>query len=49
MNASGAKPVEALEEKARDSVREVYLIGDAREPRRIIHATFEGASIARLI
>jgi len=28
---------------------EVYVIGDAKEPRRIINATFEGASVARLI
>jgi NADPH-dependent 2,4-dienoyl-CoA reductase/sulfur reductase-like enzyme len=49
INALGAKSVEKLEERARDIVPEVYVIGDSKEPRRIINATFEGASVARLI
>ncbi|MGQ9647541.1 MAG: oxidoreductase [Thermodesulfobacteriota bacterium] len=47
--ALGSKSFNPLEEKARELVPEVYVIGDAKEPRQIIHATFEGASVARLI
>ncbi|MEW6440141.1 MAG: FAD-dependent oxidoreductase [bacterium] len=49
VNALGSKSVEALESKAAGLVPEVYVIGDARDPRKIINATFEGASIARVI
>lgn len=47
--ALGSKSVNPLAEKARELVPEVYVIGDAKEPRQIINATFEGASVARLI
>lgn len=47
--ALGAKSVNSLEDKVRKMVPEVYVIGDAKEPRQIINATFEGASVARLI
>jgi 2,4-dienoyl-CoA reductase-like NADH-dependent reductase (Old Yellow Enzyme family)/thioredoxin reductase len=47
--ALGSKSANPLEEKAREIVPEVYVIGDAKEPRQIINATFEGASVARLI
>jgi NADPH-dependent 2,4-dienoyl-CoA reductase/sulfur reductase-like enzyme len=49
INALGAKQVETLAEKVKEIVPEVYVIGDSQEPRRIINATFEGASVARLI
>jgi 2,4-dienoyl-CoA reductase-like NADH-dependent reductase (Old Yellow Enzyme family)/thioredoxin reductase len=49
INALGAKSVERLKEKVRDIVPEIYVIGDSKEPRRIINATFEGASIARML
>ena len=47
--ALGARPAEVMMEAARDCARETYVIGDCKEPRKIINATFEGASIARMI
>ncbi|HQJ08046.1 MAG TPA: FAD-dependent oxidoreductase, partial [Deltaproteobacteria bacterium] len=47
--ALGSRPVEDLTGIARDCAQEVYAIGDCREPRKIINATFEGASVARMI
>lgn len=47
--ALGTKSVETLADKARDSVPEVYVTGDSREPRKIINAIYEGAAVARLI
>ncbi|HNY65674.1 MAG TPA: FAD-dependent oxidoreductase [Deltaproteobacteria bacterium] len=47
--ALGSRPVDDLPGAARDCAQETYLIGDCREPRRIINATFEGASVARMI
>jgi 2,4-dienoyl-CoA reductase-like NADH-dependent reductase (Old Yellow Enzyme family)/thioredoxin reductase len=49
INALGSKSVERLEAKVKDIIPEVYVIGDCKEPRRIINATFEGASVARMI
>lgn len=49
VNALGAKSVEKLEERVKEIVSEVYVIGDSKKPRRIINATFEGANVARLI
>ena len=49
INAMGAKSVENLEEKVKEFVPEVFVIGDGSKPRRIINATFEGASVARII
>lgn len=45
----GSRPVKNLEEEARRTGADVYVIGDARKPRQIIDAIFEGASVARLI
>lgn len=47
--ALGKKSSESLAEKVREFVPEVYVIGDSRDPRRIINAIYEGASVARLI
>lgn len=47
--ALGAKSVETLEEKVKDIVSEVYVIGDSKKPRQIIDAIYEGAVVARLI
>jgi len=45
----GKKSSESLAEKVREFVPEVYVIGDSRDPRRIINAVYEGASVARMI
>jgi len=47
--AVGAKAVDSLSIKAKGKVPEVYVIGDAREPRRIVNATQEAGEIARKI
>lgn len=47
--AVGAKPVDNLSDKMKGKVAEVHVIGDAREPRRIVNATYEGAEVARKI
>lgn len=47
--ALGARPADVMMEAARDCATEAYVIGDCKEPRKIINATFEGASIARMI
>jgi NADPH-dependent 2,4-dienoyl-CoA reductase/sulfur reductase-like enzyme len=48
--ALGACPADSsLEALAKKHAQEVYVIGDCKDPRKIINATFEGASIARLI
>ncbi len=47
--ALGSCPADALVNAARDYAQETYVIGDCKEPRKIINATFEGASIARMI
>jgi len=45
--ALGATPADQLSEKIKDKVAEVYVIGDAKEPRRVLEATAEGAEIGR--
>ncbi len=47
--ATGVKPVNALYEHLQNKVKEVYLIGDAKEPRRALEAVAEGLAIAREI
>jgi len=47
--AMGAKPVDELSHKIRDKVAEVYVIGDAKQPRKALQAIAEGAEIARAI
>lgn len=47
--ALGAKPVDALSKAIEGKVPEVYVIGDAKHPRRAVDATTEGADIGRRI
>lgn len=47
--ATGAKPVNALYEHLQNKVKEVYIIGDAKEPRRALEAVAEGFAVAREI
>ena len=47
--ALGARPVDHLSEKIKDKVAEVYVIGDAKEPRKVLEATAEGAEVGRKI
>lgn len=47
--ALGTKSVETLADKAHDIVPEVYVIGDSKQPRKVIDAIYEGAAVARLI
>ena len=47
--AAGAKSVNALYEKIKDRVPEVYLIGDAKTPRKALEAVAEGFQAGRTI
>jgi len=47
--ALGAKPVDHLFEEIKDKVVEVYVIGDAKEPRKVLEATADGAEVGRKI
>ncbi len=47
--ALGSRPVDHLSEKIKNKVAEVYVIGDAKEPRKVLEATAEGAEIGRRI
>ena len=47
--AMGAKSVDELSDKIRDRVDEVYVIGDAKEPRRALEAIAEGAEVGRRV
>ena len=47
--ALGVKPVDELRENIKDKVSEVYVIGDAKEPRTALEAMAEAAEIARKI
>lgn len=47
--ATGAKPANALYEKIKEKAKEVYLIGDAKSPRRALEAVAEGLAIGREI
>ncbi len=47
--ARGVESVEELSEKIADKVAEVYVIGDAKEPRKALEAIAEGAEVARQI
>lgn len=44
--AVGARPVNELAEKIKGKVPEVYVIGDAKKPRKAFHAIAEGAEVA---
>lgn len=45
--AMGMKPVENISSSIKNKVAEVYIIGDAKEPRKVLHAVSEGAEIGR--
>lgn len=47
--ATGAQPVNALYEKLRDRAPEIYLIGDAKTPRKALEAVAEGFAVGRTI
>lgn len=47
--ALGARPVSNFLHEIKNKVAEVYVIGDARDPRRILNAIAEGSKIAREI
>lgn len=47
--ACGAKSVDELSDKIKDKVPEVYVIGDAKEPRKALEAIAEGAEVGRKI
>ena len=47
--ATGAKSVNALYEKIRGRVPEVYLIGDAKSPRKALEAVAEGLEVGRTV
>jgi len=47
--AMGTRSVDDLSEKIKDSVPEVYVIGDAKAPRKVFEAISEGAAIGRRI
>ena len=47
--ACGLKPNERLFDALKDTVPEVYAIGDCVEPRNVLHAIKEGFRLARLI
>ena len=47
--AAGAKPVNSLYEKIKSQVQEVYLIGDAKTPRKALEAVAEGLEVGRTV
>ena len=47
--ARGVKSIDTISEKIKDKVAEVYVIGDAKEPREALEAIAEGSQIAREI
>jgi len=47
--ALGAKALDELSQKVSGKVPEVYVIGDAKEPRKALQAIAEGAELARTI
>ncbi len=47
--AMGARALDELSGKIKDKVAEVYVIGDAKEPRKALEAIAEGAEVRRNI
>jgi len=47
--AAGAKPVNSLYERIKSQVQEVYLIGDAKTPRKALEAVAEGLEVGRTV
>jgi len=47
--AMGTRPIDELSSSIKDKVAEVYVIGDAKEPRKALEAIHEGAEVGRKI
>ena len=47
--AVGARPVDGLSEQVKNRVAEIYVIGDAKRPRRALDAIHEAFEIARQV
>jgi NAD(H)-dependent 7beta-hydroxy-3-oxo-delta4-cholenoic acid oxidoreductase len=47
--AMGAKSVDVLSKKIKDKAAEVYVIGDAKQPRKALEAIAEGSEVGRMI
>ena len=47
--AAGAEPVNSLADQVKGRVPEVYLIGDAKSPRKALEAVAEGLAVGRMI
>jgi hypothetical protein len=45
----GTQSFDELSQKIKDKVAEVYVVGDAKEPRKAHEAIEEGARVGRLI
>jgi len=47
--AMGTRPIDELSSRLKDKVAEVYVIGDAKEPRKALEAIHEGSEVGRKI
>jgi pyruvate/2-oxoglutarate dehydrogenase complex dihydrolipoamide dehydrogenase (E3) component len=47
--AMGAISVDVLSDEIKDKVAEVYVVGDAKQPRKALEAIAEGSEVARRI
>jgi 2,4-dienoyl-CoA reductase-like NADH-dependent reductase (Old Yellow Enzyme family)/thioredoxin reductase len=47
--ALGSRSIDKLSEKIKDKVAEVHVIGDAKEPRKVLEAVVEAAELGRKI
>jgi 2,4-dienoyl-CoA reductase (NADPH2) len=47
--AAGAKSVNSLYERIKSQVQEIYLIGDAKTPRKALEAVAEGLEVGRTV
>ena len=47
--AMGARSVDTLSDRIKDKVSEVYVVGDAKEPRRALEAIAEGSEVGRKV
>jgi len=47
--ATGAKPINSLYDQIKNRVREIHMIGDAKNPRKALEAVAEGLEVGRTI
>jgi 2,4-dienoyl-CoA reductase (NADPH2) len=47
--AAGSRPVDSLYDQIKDRVKEIYVIGDAKSPRKALEAVAEGLDVGRMI